>query len=245
MRVRFMDRELGNAVIVQPPDGVAIVIDPAAPRARALGEFLAAGRLSEVLVLFTQLSGRSAFAVSELQKGVRVRRVIWVCQANRSRMWRSPLNRARIDPVVESLMEPGSEAKLSPSLRVRVLGGPHSLDFGQGSCVLKLSYRSRSLLYLADLTARGEAALISSRAPLQSSVLAVSSRARRDNPSIELLVRVRPEICVLCSNSPESGTMRRLEPENSGAALFRTDKDGIIEIVTNGRSVHSSAGGGL
>jgi competence protein ComEC len=75
---------------------------------------------------------------------------------------------------------------------------------------------------------------------LGANVLVVPRHARFGGTSLELLSRARPEICVVMAgrdDRPSRTVLRRIDPAKTGAALYRTDRDGTIEIVTNGRAI--------
>lgn len=243
LSVRFLDDDWGNAVLVRTPEGQVAVIDPAPRQTADLADLLRSEQVREVTVVLTDPSRDEADAVAKLQRSVKIGRVIRTQQGRTPRQWNSIFIRAKCHPVAEALVEPGGTVKLSSSVQLQVLSPTGTTKTTDGSSVMRLVYRGKSLIYLSELHVDGEAELIACGANIQSNVLAVGKRESRDNPSLELLSRVRPEICVLCAHRPRSSVINRLRPKNSGATLFRTGKDGIIEIVTDGRSVQVMTGG--
>lgn len=243
LSVRFLDEGLTGAVLVRTPEGRVAVIDPTSRRTAALADLLAGEQVREISVVACDPSYDSADAIAKLQGSLKVQRVVSVQQADGAERWKSMLLRARSKPVAQTLIAPGGSVKLSPTVSMDVLRCLPETARDDGSCIIRIVYRGKSVFYVSQLHPQGEAGLIASGVDLQSSVLAVGKRAWRDNPSMELLSKVRPEVCVLCSSRPSSSVIGRLRPENSGATLFRTAKDGIIEIVTDGRSVQFTAGG--
>ncbi len=239
--VRFLDDTFGQAVVVRTPEGQVIVIDPSRQGAEALADLLRLERVRKVTVVITRPSQDSARAIARMQDSVRVQRVLTVARRSAPSQWPSMLKRARCLPLAAAFVEQGCATNLSPSVRLSLLAcGPAAHD---DSSVLRLSYRGKSVLYVSALDADQEGGLMLSGTDLRSSVLAIARHAESGTPSLELLANVRPDICVLCSRRPQASTISRLEPENSGATLLRTDKDGIIEIVTDGRSVQWKTGG--
>lgn len=219
------------------------LIDPSPRHTEALVDLLRTDRADGISVVITDASYNSAEAVAGLQKSVRIDRVLLASGPGSFDDWNSLLTRAGCGPVASTLITHANPVKLSRNVRVSAITPLDQTRPHNDSCILRLTYGKRSLLYLAHLDTKVEADLISSDTNLQGSVLAVNKRAAGEHPSVELLSQVRPEICVLCSNRPGTSITDRLEPENSGAALFRTDKHGIIEIMTDGRSVQVAAGG--
>ena len=71
-------------------------------------------------------------------------------------------------------------------------------------------------------------------------VLVVGKHGKRGGVSLEILSMARPEICVApvgIRERPNRLVLRQIDPKNTGAELYRTDLDGIVEVVTDGRQI--------
>jgi len=105
------------------------------------------------------------------------------------------------------------------------------------SVVLRVRYRAASFLLTGDLTAAGEA-----RAAVGvSDVLKVGHHGSRTSSTAGFLGRVRPRLALISvgdRNSfghPHPETLERLA--RSRASVRRTDRDGAIEVTTDGSTI--------
>jgi competence protein ComEC len=122
---------------------------------------------------------------------------------------------------------------LGPSAPVR----PAPVTRNDDSLVLRVGFGGFRMLLTGDVEAAGEAAL----EPGPISVLKVAHHGSRTSSSEPLLAATRPPLAVVSAGfrntfghpSPEAlGRLRR-----AGARIFRTDQDGTVTLVTDGRSL--------
>ena len=140
----------------------------------------------------------------------------------------------------------GDRLKLSPTVRLEVLSPARGAeqDVSDGSLVFRVQFGEKSILFTSDIGQEDAVALIKSGQSLTSSIFVASKSGLYGN-SLELLSMVRPETIIIPGpRRPSSRLMNRLSPRNTGAALYRTDSDGIIEAKTNGRSIQVATAGG-
>ncbi len=107
--------------------------------------------------------------------------------------------------------------------------------------VSKIVFGKDSLLFTGDITSRVEKELLSKESDLASDVLKVAHHGSKYSTSDEFLEEVNPKIAVISvgENSyghPTPETLQRLE--NFGIKVLRTDTEGDIEIVSDGKSIY-------
>ncbi len=106
------------------------------------------------------------------------------------------------------------------------------------SLVLKLNYKNVSILFAGDTGFEAEEAIIDSGADLKSSVLKVGHHGSAGSSGEDFLNAVMPEVAVISVGSenlfghPSASALARLR--SAGTAVFRTDEDGCVRIVSNG-----------
>lgn len=111
-------------------------------------------------------------------------------------------------------------------------------DVNEQSLVFRLSYGSFSMLFCADAGLKAEQQILSSRYDVASTVLKVGHHGSRFSTSEHFLDCVHPDLALLSAGKgnrfglPSSQTVSLLE--SKGIPLFRTDRDGTIELVTDG-----------
>ncbi|MGH9391346.1 MAG: ComEC/Rec2 family competence protein, partial [Vicinamibacteria bacterium] len=109
------------------------------------------------------------------------------------------------------------------------------------SLVIHLSYGAHSILFCGDIEKRAEISLIEAGLPLRSTVLKIAHHGSRTSSTAEFLSAVSPSIALVSAGEgnrfgfPHAEVMRRLE--RRGIAILRTDRDGAIEIRTDGRAL--------
>ena len=129
-------------------------------------------------------------------------------------------------------------------------------DTNNNSMVVKASMGSASILFPGDIMAKGEQELMrltgkkpmsqkKSDEKLKSSILLAPHHGSKTSSTARFLKKVAPDTIIISSgrkygrNFPHARTMKKYRKQ--GAKIFRTDTDGAIQIVTNGKTVATRA----
>lgn len=141
----------------------------------------------------------------------------------------------------------GDELALAEGVRISVFspsremsGITDVLDRNEDSLVFRLSYRKFSMLFTGDSGFYSEERILAGRPELASTVLKVGHHGSRFSTSDAFLVRVAPQIALISvgnGNSfglPARSTLDKLEQQ--AIRTYRTDRDGTIELVSDGAS---------
>ena len=141
----------------------------------------------------------------------------------------------------------GQRIQLDPSAGVsaRVLWPPEArrLDLdpptNNNAVVLLVEYGQIALLLTGDIEAPVEEALLASVAPIEADVLKVAHHGSAGSSGTDFIAAVKPRLAVIsvgADNSfghPAPAALERL----AGVAIRRTDRDGTIEVISDGRTV--------
>ena len=131
-------------------------------------------------------------------------------------------------------------------LRLRVLHPPEP-DWerqrvrNDDSVVVEMTYGDVAFLLLGDVSDEVERAIVPQLRPARMRVLKVAHHGSRTSTSQELLDAWRPQLALISAgrgNSfghPARDVLERLD--GAGARVLRTDRDGEITIVTDGREL--------
>jgi competence protein ComEC len=146
-------------------------------------------------------------------------------------------------------LKAGDRLNLSGGVSLKVLSpytGGQSTDssdtemgLNEESLVFRLEYGSFSMLFSADAGFPAEARMLSEGAVLKAIALKVGHHGSRFSTSDEFLNSVNPEIAFISAGYgntfrlPSPQTLAQLERRH--IKIFRTDRDGTLELVTNGR----------
>jgi competence protein ComEC len=123
-------------------------------------------------------------------------------------------------------------------LPVRILapsGRRSDLGPNDGSVVVLVGRAPYRLLVPGDLESDGEALLVGSPLPLRAEAMMLSHHGSRSGSSADLLERVRPRHAIVSCGArnrfghPHPAACRRVR--NARATLWRTDLDGMIDLV--------------
>ena len=134
-------------------------------------------------------------------------------------------------------------------LEVFVFNPPpnEKLKDNESSVVLKVLYGGVSFLLTADITVGVEKKLIeSARNALDSDILKAAHHGSKTSTSEEFLEAVSPEIAVIqvgkdnLYGHPHQSVLERFE--RLGIPFFRTDKNGDIEIISDGKNYTVNSG---
>lgn len=143
----------------------------------------------------------------------------------------------------------GDRIEPSPGVIVTVLspprGTPHRMEQGiddmgmnEDSLVFRLSYGEASMLFAADTGFPAEEQMLRSGANMTATVLKVGHHGSRLSTSEAFLDRVAPRIALISAGHgnrfglPSARTLDLLE--RRGIRTYRTDRDGTIELVSDG-----------
>ena len=125
---------------------------------------------------------------------------------------------------------------LAPCPRALPERGPND-----NSIALRVTYGSRSILFVGDSEREAEADLLRAGRDLRSSVLKVGHHGSRTSSSLAFLAAVHPEVAVIsCGVRNRFGhpTREALGAlETVGARVLRTDRVGAVFVATDGSSL--------
>lgn len=127
---------------------------------------------------------------------------------------------------------------LSPGGRASKHSDSDEMDINEESLVFRLSYNKFSMLFTADAGFAAENLMLEGGYELKSTVLKVGHHGSRYSTSEEFLKKVNPEVALISAGAsnrfglPSTRTVHLLAERN--IPLYRTDRDGTIELVSDG-----------
>ena len=110
------------------------------------------------------------------------------------------------------------------------------------SLVIKLTYKNKTFLFMADAESEEEANLIRQyKENLKADVIKVGHHGSDSSSSLDFLTLVQPEYAVISVGKdndyghPHQATLNALQ--QVGAKVYRTDRDGTIVCTTDGEEI--------
>lgn len=147
-------------------------------------------------------------------------------------------------PIIQ--LETGDKIRLQNDLGIHVLSPSSDFSMAEGqkdennaSLVIKLKYKKVSFIFTGDIEEEMENNLVNSTDNINSTVLKVAHHGSKTSSQESFIKKVKPKVCVVSvgeSNNfghPDSKVMNTLEENTS--SIYRTDKNGAVEIITNGK----------
>jgi competence protein ComEC len=252
LHVYFFDVGQGDSALVVTPSGRQVLVDggPETESAiRALAGPMSAGDRSLDLVILTHLDADHSRGLLEVLDRYRVAAVLVGVSDPDSALY--PLWRASMDRkgLAENPVHAGYRVILEPGVVLEVLNPPKkpiggsAADQNNNGVVLRLTHGDVSFLLAADIEAAAENYLVRDASPLESEVLKVAHHGSKTSTTAPFLRRVRPVVAVVSVGEgnryghPHQGVIDRLGEAVDPEGLYRTDRDGTIEFISDGQGL--------
>ncbi len=246
LTVTFLAVGDGDCTLIRTPEGRAILLDAGSAQAAPVvsGTLRRLGVKTIDLLILTSPDETSIGGVPALlESGVGVTQV-WdnpVAAAGDAR--RNALEAIRRRHIPSSTANAGDTIQIGAMLFVSTVWPPDSGEAARRDpLVCRINYGSAAFLFEGAATSEAERDLISQGGPriacdgpCSDLVLQVAAHAER-SPTPELLRRATPAVAVIScgpSDPPDQATLHHLQA--AGAAVWRTDIQGDITVIANGR----------
>jgi competence protein ComEC len=248
LTITFLDAKTGGGIVVQTPDNELAVIDPG-PESTAsdLASYLEDQGAQSITAIVTSPSPERAGALKALLESFKIKRLVRGEMDSHSRLWTDTIEQARSRGVPELVLSAGDSIGVSRKVRLGVLSPPRGLikqtDAGSpsNSLVARISFGNVRLLLCSDAGTQTEGHLISSKADMQSDALVVGRHGGSEATSLEFISFVRPRYFIVTAGGrlgrPSRAVLSRIDARNTGAEVYRTDREGRIALITDGRTI--------
>ena len=247
LHVYFFDVGQGDSALIVTPQGRQVLVDggPEPDSAiRALSVAMSRGDRSLDLVVLTHLDADHSRGLLNVLDRYRVGAVLTGAVPPDSEMyaqWQAGVARNGVEAVS---VHQGYRLDLGSGVFAEVLNPRAVPGYGEsdnnGAVVLRLTYGSISFLLTADIESETEALLASGYAGIQSTVLKVAHHGSKTSSTTGFINEVDPAAVLISvggSNSyghPNPEVLGRLLKLTGGENLYRTDRDGDVEFITDG-----------
>jgi competence protein ComEC len=244
LHVYFLDVGQGDAVFVRTPHGQQLLIDggpsPAALLTQLAGVMPFWDRSLDVVAL-THADADHMTGLLAVLEGYRVDRVVdtpAVAADLAAAAWRAAREgAARGHVMAERGLQLATDGANLAVLHPGAGAGPRAGN--DESLVLRLDFGQTSLLLAGDAEAQAEAEMLRENVPLHADVLKIGHHGSANATTAPFLDAVAPRMAVIQVGQdnrfghPAASALERL----AGIPIFRTDRAGAIEIISDGRQI--------
>jgi competence protein ComEC len=246
LHVSFLDVGQGDAILIQTPNHQDILVD-GGPSAQAIGAQLSKhlpfwDRTIELVVLTHPHEDHLTGLLEVLQR-YKVKLVLYLDTDYDTPEAEEWLNLIQLKHIKSTLATAGQEIDLgSKDITLEVVNPTpgSTVPAMDNGIVLKLSDEKISFLLTSDISADAEHDLITQRADVSCTVLKVAHHGSNDSSTAAFLAVADPKVAVISVGAdntfghPGADTLLRLADIVGADNIYRTDKNGTVECITDG-----------
>jgi len=250
LHVSFLDVGQGDAILIQTPAGQDILVD-GGPSPQSIG--LALGRQMPFwdrtidLVVLTHAQADHITGLLEVLQRYKVKQVLYPAFNGQSPLSDRWLGLIQDRDVKSTVAQAGQRIEPGDGLVIKVLNPPvpglagTQSDIDNNAVVLEVSLGDISFLLTADIMSEAELELIAHRACPDSTVLKVAHHGSDTSTIPEFLAVVNPRLAVISVGEdntfghPEAAVTERFAQRLGKDSIYRTDEDGTVEFITDGK----------
>ena len=246
LHVSFLDVGQGDAILIQTPNHQDILVD-GGPGAQAISQQLSKhlpfwDRTIELVVLTHPHEDHLTGLLEVLQR-YKVKQVLCLDTSYTLPDEQEWLNLIQQKHIKSTLAKAGQEIDLGTTDTTLEVVNPtpgSTVPAMDNGIVLKLSDEKISFLLTSDISADAEHDLITQRADVSCTVLKVAHHGSNDSSTAAFLAVADPKLAVISVGAdntfghPGADTLRRLAAAVGADNIYRTDKNGAVECITDG-----------
>lgn len=252
LKVDFLDVGQGDSAFIQTPEDQHILID-GGPDISALGKLSSLMPFwdkSIDLVILTHPESDHMQGLLDILKTYKADYILWSGvkkNAAEYDAWINILEKQKKMGAKIIIADAGQEIKAGNVLiytlyPLESLEGKDMKNTSNDTCVVsKLIFGSNSFLFTGDISSAAEKEMVNSGENISSDVLKVAHHGSKYSTSDLFLENAKPKIAVISVGAkntyghPTPEVLQRLE--KFGIKMFRTDKDGNVEFVSDGNKI--------
>jgi len=249
LEVVFFDVGQGDAIFIETPQGHQILID-GGPDLTILEKLAAEMPFYDRtidLIILTHPESDHYFGLFEVLKRYEVENILWTGVVRDTAEWKEWVRLIEEEGAEVRIAEAGQRITIGKSDFPTILEVLHPFenladqkikDSNDTSIVARLVFGNVSFLFTGDISKKIEAKLVEQNNDLDSDILKIAHHGSKTSSSLGFLEQVSPEVAVIHvgENSyghPHPEVLANLE--QFGIQVLRTDINGDIKIVSNGK----------
>ncbi len=251
LHVSFLDVGEGDAILIQRGSQQILIDGGPSPQsiALALGKEMPYWDRTIDLIILTHPHADHVTGLVEVLNRYRVKQVLYPDLDFKSDIYDEWFSLIKGKDIKYTLAQAGQQINFYPEVIIEVLNPQTPLltgtesDIDNNGVVLHLEMAEVSFLLTADIMWETEFELIARRTSLTSTVLKVAHHGSSTSTSKELLAVVNPRLAVISAGEgnpfghPGNEVMDKLKEKLGSENIYRTDRHGTIELITDGQKL--------
>jgi len=252
LKVYFLDVGQGDSAFIKTPEGHKILIDggPDTSALKGMSSLMPFWDKSLDLVILTHPESDHMQGLLDILQSYKADYILWTGvekTAPEYNAWINVLAKQKAEGAKIIIAQSGQEIKLGNVLidtlyPFESLKGKKLKSSANDTCVVsKLIFGRNSFLFTGDIDFKAEKDIVASGENVLSDVLKVAHHGSKYSTSDLFLENVKPEFAVISVGAkntyghPTPEVLQRLD--KFGIKMFRTDKDGDVDFVSDGSSI--------
>ncbi|MFH0905622.1 MAG: ComEC/Rec2 family competence protein [bacterium] len=242
--IYFLNVGEGDAILLRTPDQRFVLIDggPTSRTVYLLDQVIPAWRRRLALIVLTHPHADHAAGLVEIAKRYPIDEFLFNGSAYSTETYQALLSQINLQHIPTNVVDPSDRYNFDGvSLAAIYPPGPASNvsdDPNTASIVLAVNYQGFSGWLMGDAGSEAEKQLIAEGKTRDIDILKVAHQGSQTASSPEFLASARPEVAVVSVGKNNFGHPHQIvldRLQQSGAQVFRTDQDGMVEVVTDGQ----------
>jgi len=249
LKVHFIDVGQGDAILIQTPAGQNMLVDAGENDHgdMVVNYLISQGVKNLDIVVGTHPHSDHIGGLDTVINKFPVKNIYMPKITNNTESFRDVLNAVKNKGLKISTAKAGVVVPLEGvSCRFAAPVKDSYEDLNNYSAVIKMEYGSQSFLLTGDAGTESEAQILYSGVNLKSTVLKVGHHGSYSATGSKFLNAVAPQFAVIMLGAdnkyghPHTQTLSRLS--KAGIKIYRTDKNGTIVFITDGKDMKVTGG---
>jgi competence protein ComEC len=249
LKVNFLDVGQGDSILIKAPAGQNILVDggPDNTVLKRLGEEMLPWDKKIDLMILTHPHADHVTGLIDVIKNYQVEKILYTGATHTAPSYLEWLKLVRDKKIPLTIIDRPQTIKLGEDCEIQIIypfdsfAGRSVANLNNSSIVFRLIYGQTNFLFMGDAEKEVEDELIKNGIPAGAQVLKVAHHGSSDATSEDFLKIVSPRFAVIevgrgnDFGHPSGRTIKKLE--RIGARVFRTDLDGTVHLISDGKKV--------
>lgn len=258
LRVTFLDVGHGDSIFMEFPNGANMLIDggKGAPQDKGRDVILPFLRSKGVqtidTVVLTHPDADHAGGLASVIKGLHIRGVFESGTKSKNSAYADFEDAVTSKRIRRYFLRRGDSIEGARETSIICFNPPiewigdSDADYNDASLVMKISYKEIDLLFCADIEEKAISDILRYGQALNAELIKLPHHGERLSSAGQALIeKVRPKYAVISQGRTARETRNSKETEESlllkGIEVFRTNRDGAVSVIVDGRSIFVEA----